>query len=54
MISFDQRFVRMWEFYLAYCEGGFAERAISDVQMVFVKQGYQGTPWRVAKAAARD
>lgn len=45
-LGFDQRFVRMWEFYLAYCEGGFAERAISDVQLVFVKSGYQGIPWR--------
>jgi hypothetical protein len=24
----------MWEFYLCYCEGGFAERALSDVQIV--------------------
>jgi cyclopropane-fatty-acyl-phospholipid synthase len=26
-------FLRMWEFYLAYCEAGFAERALGDVQM---------------------
>ena len=30
-------FIRMWEFYLCYCEGGFAERALGDVQMLLVK-----------------
>jgi len=30
-------FIRMWEFYFCYCEGGFAERAIGDVQMLLVK-----------------
>jgi cyclopropane-fatty-acyl-phospholipid synthase len=27
----------MWEYYLCYCEGGFTERYINDVQMVFAK-----------------
>lgn len=27
-LGFDARFARMWEFYLAYCEGGFRERSI--------------------------
>ena len=35
--GFDDRFIRMWEFYLCYCEGGFAERSISDVQIHFRK-----------------
>lgn len=30
-------FLRMWEFYFAYCEGGFAERVINVAQMVFEK-----------------
>jgi cyclopropane-fatty-acyl-phospholipid synthase len=30
-------FIRLWEFYLAYCEGGFAERALGDVQMLLTK-----------------
>lgn len=30
-------FQRMWRFYFSYCEGGFIERAISDVHMVFAK-----------------
>ena len=32
--GFDKRFCRMWDYYLAYCEGAFRERAISTVQMV--------------------
>jgi cyclopropane-fatty-acyl-phospholipid synthase len=36
-MGYPEPFVRMWEFYLCYCEGAFRERAISDVQMVFTK-----------------
>ena len=36
-LGYDDNFVRMWEYYLCYCEGGFLERQISDVQMLFVK-----------------
>lgn len=32
--GFDDRFHRLWRLYLAYCEGAFAERHISDVQLV--------------------
>ena len=38
-MGFDDVFCRMWEFYLCYCEGGFAERAISTAQIVFAKPG---------------
>ena len=48
-MGFDHRFCRMWEFYLAYCEGGFRERTISDVQLVYVKPAYRGQPWRARK-----
>ena len=37
--GYDQRFIRMWEFYLCYCEGGFLERSISDVQLLFARGG---------------
>jgi len=36
-LGFSDSFIRMWEFYLCYCEGGFAERAIGAVQMLFTK-----------------
>ncbi|MSR09162.1 MAG: class I SAM-dependent methyltransferase [Gammaproteobacteria bacterium] len=36
-LGYPDEFVRLWEWYLAYCEGGFLERAISAVQVVFDK-----------------
>lgn len=36
-LGYSDEFIRMWDFYLCYCEGGFIERAISDVHMLFVK-----------------
>jgi cyclopropane-fatty-acyl-phospholipid synthase len=46
-LGYDARFRRLWRFYLAYCEGGFRERALSDVQLLFAKPGYRGRPHRV-------
>ena len=40
-LGFDERFIRMWEYYLCYCEGGFRERAISTVQVVMAKPEYR-------------
>jgi len=36
-LGYPESFIRMWEFYLCYCEGGFAERAIGDVHMLLLK-----------------
>ncbi|MHC4407811.1 MAG: class I SAM-dependent methyltransferase [Planctomycetota bacterium] len=36
-MGFDEAFLRMWDFYFCYCEGGFLERAIGDVQLTFTK-----------------
>ena len=36
-MGYSDTFIRMWEYYLCYCEGGFAERYIGDVQMLFAK-----------------
>jgi cyclopropane-fatty-acyl-phospholipid synthase len=35
--GYSEEFIRMWEWYLCYCEGGFLERTISDVHVVFDK-----------------
>jgi cyclopropane-fatty-acyl-phospholipid synthase len=40
--GYDQRFKRIWTLYLAYCEGGFAERRIQDVHMLLAKPGFRG------------
>ena len=36
-MGFSESFINMWEFYFVYCEAGFAERHIGDVQIVFAK-----------------
>ncbi len=50
-LGYDKRFIRMWDFYLAYCEGAFRERYISDFQLLLRKNTShaiveirQGTP----------
>ena len=36
-LGYSQEFIKMWEFYLCYCEGGFAERALGDVHLLLIK-----------------
>ncbi len=36
-LGYPDRFIRMWQFYLSYCEGGFLERSTSTVQLVLAK-----------------
>jgi cyclopropane-fatty-acyl-phospholipid synthase len=36
-LGFDEPFVRMWEFYLAYCEAAFLARYINDLQLVLTR-----------------
>jgi cyclopropane-fatty-acyl-phospholipid synthase len=36
-LGYDERFRRLWTFYLSYCEAGFAERRICDVQLLLAK-----------------
>jgi cyclopropane-fatty-acyl-phospholipid synthase len=36
-LGYSDEFIRRWEFYLAYCEAGFAERALGDVHALFRK-----------------
>jgi cyclopropane-fatty-acyl-phospholipid synthase len=39
-LGYPESFIRMWEFYLCYCEAGFAERQLGDVQILWVKPGW--------------
>ena len=39
--GFDENFIRMWEFYLAYCEGGFLERSIGVSHLLMARPGYR-------------
>lgn len=36
-LGYSEEFIKMWEFYLCYCEGGFAERALGDVHLLLAK-----------------
>jgi cyclopropane-fatty-acyl-phospholipid synthase len=49
-LGFDGRFIRMWDYYLAYCEGAFLERHVGDFQLLLTKNHNPGTlfqePWR--------
>jgi len=36
-LGYPETFIRMWEYYLCYCEGGFTERYLGDVQMLLTK-----------------
>jgi cyclopropane-fatty-acyl-phospholipid synthase len=38
-LGYTEEFIKMWEFYLCYCEGGFAERALGDVHLLLAKPG---------------
>ncbi|MET0499213.1 MAG: cyclopropane-fatty-acyl-phospholipid synthase family protein [Steroidobacteraceae bacterium] len=40
-LGYPDSFVRMWDFYLCYCEGGFTEGQLSNVQMLLTKPGYR-------------
>ncbi len=39
--GFDERFIRLWEFYLAYCEGGFLERSIGVSHLLMARPDFR-------------
>ena len=41
-LGYDERFVRTWEFYLAFCEAAFRTRAIHDSQLVLTRPSTSG------------
>jgi cyclopropane-fatty-acyl-phospholipid synthase len=40
-LGYNDVFIRLWEFYLCYCEGGFLERSISTVQVLISKPQFK-------------
>jgi cyclopropane-fatty-acyl-phospholipid synthase len=36
-LGYAEDFIRLWDYYLSYCEGGFIERQLGDVQMLMTK-----------------
>jgi cyclopropane-fatty-acyl-phospholipid synthase len=43
-LGYPDEFIRMWEFYLCYCEGGFLERQLGDVHLLMTKPGCRRAP----------
>lgn len=42
--GYDERFIRMWRYYLCYCEGGFQERAIGTSQLLLAMPDNRRAP----------
>ena len=40
-LGFDDTFIRMWNYYLCYCQGGFEERIIGTSQILFAKPNWR-------------
>ncbi|MBN2241865.1 MAG: class I SAM-dependent methyltransferase [Acidobacteria bacterium] len=40
-LGFSEEFIRTWDYYFCYCEGGFRERAIGDIQLMLAKPGFR-------------
>lgn len=40
-LGFDEHFIRMWDYYLCYCQGGFEERAIGTSQILLAKPDWR-------------
>jgi cyclopropane-fatty-acyl-phospholipid synthase len=43
-LGYDDHFMRMWDYYLAYCQGGFHERAIACTHLLFARSGWREKP----------
>jgi cyclopropane-fatty-acyl-phospholipid synthase len=43
-LGYSDNFVRLWEYYLCYCEGGFLERQLGTVQMLLTKPACRRSP----------
>jgi cyclopropane-fatty-acyl-phospholipid synthase len=50
--GYPESFLRMWEYYLCYCEGGFEERSLGDVQMLLTKPRSRRAPLAAVHAAS--
>jgi cyclopropane-fatty-acyl-phospholipid synthase len=53
-LGYDERFQRLWRLYLAYCEGGFAERRICLVQTLLTKPLWRSSLSRATEQQPRD
>jgi cyclopropane-fatty-acyl-phospholipid synthase len=50
-LGYDERFLRTWHYYFAYCEAGFARRAINNLHLVLTRPGNQTLDTPVRESA---
>jgi cyclopropane-fatty-acyl-phospholipid synthase len=43
-LGYPERFIRMWEYYLCYCEGGFRQQSIGTVQLLLTRPATRHRP----------
>jgi cyclopropane-fatty-acyl-phospholipid synthase len=43
-LGYDERFIRLWRYYLCYCEAGFTERTIGTSQLLLAKPRARPAP----------
>ena len=43
-LGYSDSFIRLWEYYLCYCEGGFLERQLGTVQMLLTRPACRRQP----------
>ena len=47
-LGYSEGFIRLWDYYLSYCEAGFEERLVGNVQLLLAKPGNRRAPVRAA------
>ncbi len=45
-MGYPKEFLRLWHYYLCYCEGAFTERATGTVQLLLARPGNRDLPWQ--------
>ena len=50
-LGLDERFVRLWDFYFSYCEAGFDERYVRDVQLLYTAPAWRPPALRTPPSA---
>ena len=50
-LGFDERFIRLWTYYLCYCQAGFQERYLGDAQLLLAKPLNRSRPAQERLAA---
>lgn len=56
--GFDERFIRMWDLYLGYCEAAFLERHVGDVQLLLARSNTRRVlfdePWQASEDTSQS